>query len=597
MAFTIRNLKIRDQILLVTFPPLFVLFCAAALFFYAYWTTLNTERLAARSEGSVARGESLLRHATEVSMAVRMYVATRNKDALAPYDKATADALSDLVALSEMEADNPAHVQEANHIRAEFEQMQKEWALPAIEKARANPNSNLSSTLLDGQARMASIRLRMLRLLKEDEAENVEQMLGAEKVIRRMLVVGVSLAGILAGILIFLTRVVTRLIVEPVRQLIRASELVGRGDFAPALPPMVDNEFGVLSRSFSQMTGALRREREEIAALNRFSEAVTQCTSELEVYDLLLHSLKERFQPRQVIIFKLNSSENFLEAAATLIPLPKEVGAWPVIEEPHNCKAVRTGRPFAVNDVQVEPSCPSKFALPAEGSYYCGPLIASGIIIGSVRMEAGKNLWTPERQRLLESYLSGAASALSNLRLLDKMKQQANIDMLTGLYNRRFLDDYARKLFAIARRRAQPVGVIMMDLDHFKSFNDLYGHEVGDRILRHFAKTVTSSMRETNLAARYGGEEFVVILPDTNAKSCVLVAERIRKAVMAMVVPSNTEKPLPPLTVSMGVAVFPVHGQGLTEVIQASDKALYESKHNGRNRVTVSSAQEATAIG
>ena len=153
---------------------------------------------------------------------------------------------------------------------------------------------------------------------------------------------------------------------------------------------------------------------------------------------------------------------------------------------------------------------------------------------------------------MLESYLSGAASALSNLRLLDRMKQQANIDMLTGLYNRRFLEDYARKLFAIARRREQPVGLIMMDLDHFKSFNDLYGHEIGDRILRHFAKTVTASMRETNLAARYGGEEFIVILPDTSAKSCMLVAERIRKAVMAMVVPSNTEKPLPQLTVSHG---------------------------------------------
>jgi diguanylate cyclase (GGDEF)-like protein len=343
------------------------------------------------------------------------------------------------------------------------------------------------------------------------------------------------------------------------------------------------------------MTSALRRERGEIAALNRFSEAVTQCTSEIEVYDLVLHSLKERFQPAQVIIFKLNSGESFLEAAATLVPLPKEVGAWPVIEEPHNCKAVRTGRSFVVNDVQLEPLCPSKFLLPAEGSYYCGPLIAGGIIIGSVRMEAAKDLWTPDRQRLLESYLSGAASALSNLRLLERMKQQANIDMLTGLYNRRFMEDYARKLFAIARRRDQPVGLIMMDLDRFKNFNDLYGHEVGDRILRHFAKTVTISMRETNLAARYGGEEFVVLLPDTNANSCALVAERIRKAVMSMVVPSNSDKPLPPLTVSMGIAIFPGHGQNLEEVIQSSDKALYESKRNGRNRVTVSLTQEATA--
>jgi len=220
-------------------------------------------------------------------------------------------------------------------------------------------------------------------------------------------------------------------------------------------------------------------------------------------------------------------------------------------------------------------------------------LIAGGIIIGSVRIEAAKDLWTPDRQRLLESYLSGAASALSNLRLLDRMKQQANIDMLTGLYNRRFLEDYARKLFAIAKRREQPVGMIMLDLDRFKGFNDAYGHEIGDRILRHFAKTLTASMRETNLASRYGGEEFIVILPDTSAQASMLVAERLRKAVMAMVVPSNSEKPLPHLTVSVGVAAFPEHGRSLEEMIQASDKALYESKRNGRNRVTVATLPES----
>ena len=595
MAFTIRSLKIRDQILLVTLPPLFVLLCAVALFFYAYWSAINTVQAASQSKESVVRGESFLRHATEASMAVRGYVFTRQDNMLAPYDEAVTDGLADLIALSDLDAADPGQEQEVIRIRAEFDQMQKQWALPAIEKVRAGGIIDATASWLDGQARMASIRSEVLKLRKEDEGQNVNEIMGAERVIRRMLVVGVSLAALLAGILVFLTGVVTRLIVAPVLQLIRASEQVGRGDFAPVLPPMVDNEFGVLSRSFSHMTTALRREHEEIASLNQFSEAVTQCTSEVEVYDLLLHSLKERFQPRQVIIFKLNQAENYLEAAATLVPLPKEVGAWPVIEEPHNCKAVRTGRSFVVNDVQVEPLCPSKFVLPSEGSYYCGPLIAGGIIIGSVRMEAAKDLWTPDRQRLLESYLSGAASALSNLRLLDRMKQQANIDMLTGLYNRRFLEDYARKLFAIARRREQPVGMIMLDLDHFKSFNDVYGHEIGDRILRHFAKTVTASMRETNLAARYGGEEFIVILPDTSAKSCTLVAERIRKAVMSMVVPSNTEKPLPQLTVSIGVAAFPEHGQTLEEVIQASDKALYESKRSGRNRVTAASTPEAAA--
>ena len=593
MPFTIRSLKIRDQILLVTLPPLFVLLCAVALFFYAYWSAHNVERTAARSKESVIRTESLLRHTTEAYADVRGYVFNRHADSLTFYDRAVADGSADANVLADLEASNPDRAAEVDQIHAEFGLMQKQWALPLIAKVRSGAAFDANALLLDGQTRMTLIRSQLLKLRTEVSEQNVGEMLEAETVIRRMLVVGVGLAIFLGAILLLLTGLVTRLIVAPVYQLIRASEQVGRGNFTPILPPMLDNEFGTLSRSFSQMTAALRREREELASLNRFSEAVNQCTSELEVYDLLLHALKERFQPPQVIIFKLNETANYLEVAATLAPLPKEVAAWPVIDEPHNCKAIRTGHAFVVNDVRVKALCPSKFALPTEGSYYCGPLITGGIVIGSVRMQGATDLWTPERQRLLESYLSGAASALSNLRLLERMKHQANVDVLTGLHNRRFLEDYAQKLFAIARRRQQPLGIIMLDLDHFKSFNDTYGHELGDRILRHFARTITTSMRDTNLAVRYGGEEFLILLPDTNLKACTLVAERIRKAVMSMVVPSNTEAPLPRLTVSLGVAVFPEHGQTLKEVIQASDKAMYQSKRLGRNRVTAAAIPHA----
>jgi diguanylate cyclase (GGDEF)-like protein len=595
MAFSIRNLKIRDQILLVTIPPLFVLLCAVMLAFYAYRSVTAAQLLALRSKETMVRCESFLRHLTEASMAVRGFVFGHKSEVLAPYDQAITEGRADLLALFDLESADPARLHEIIRIRAEFDRMQKQWALPTIEKVRAGGGIDSAAILAQDQDRSTRIRSIVLTLRDEEEAQNVNSMLGAERVIRRMLVAGVSLALLLAGILVTLTGLVARLIVAPVMQLVHASEQVGRGDLAVTLPPMLNNEFGVLSRSFSNMTATLRREREEMASLNRYSEAVTQCTSELEVYDLLLHALKARFQPRQIIVFKLNQNEKLLEAGATLTPLPHETGALAVIEEPHNCKAIRTGRTFVVNDVQSQPPCPSRFALPDEGSYFCGPLIASGIIIGAVRIEDARGGWTSERRRLAESYLSGAASALSNLRLLDRMKQQANMDSLTGFYNRRFLEDYAHKLFAISRRRQQPVGFIMMDLDRFKDLNDAHGHEIGDRVLRQFARTVTATMRETNLTARYGGEEFVVVLPDTGLRSCALVAERIRKAVMNMVVPSTADTPLPQITVSLGVAVFPEHGHTLEEVLQAADKSLYESKRSGRNRVSLSSVHEEAA--
>jgi CHASE3 domain sensor protein len=111
MPFTIRNLKIRDQILLVTLPPLFVLLCAVALFFYAYWSAVNTERAATQTKESLVRGESFLRHSTEGSMVLREYIITHQKELLAPYDKAMTEGQADLLALSDLEEDNPAQFQ------------------------------------------------------------------------------------------------------------------------------------------------------------------------------------------------------------------------------------------------------------------------------------------------------------------------------------------------------------------------------------------------------------------------------------------------------------------------------------------------------
>ncbi len=595
MVFSLRHLKIRHQILLVTLPPLFVLLCAVGLFFYAYWMAINTQEATSRSQQSVTRGETLLRNLTEMFMSARDFALTGRPEMAGDYQAALAEVRYDLTAMRDLEAENPPEVIEVDAIGAEIARLNSEWAQPLLEQVKRGQRPEVSTVIPDGEKRMESVRNKVLKFISENRAENMTAVDQARQTLGRMLTMGVSLAILLGAGLLLVTRLVTRVIAEPVLQLIKASEQVSRGEFNPALPPAADNEFGVLSRSFAHMTDVVRREREEIAALNKFSEAVTQCTSEREVYDLLLHWLRERFKPRQVIIFKLNSQENFLEAVESLVQLPEDRRTWPVIEEPHKCKAVRTGRYFRVNDVTAEPLCPSHFALPGEGSYYCGPLIAGGIIIGAVRLEGLKDFWTPERERLLESYLSGAASALSNLRLLATMTEQANVDVLTGLYNRRFLEDYARKLLAMARRREQPVGVIMMDLDHFKSFNDIHGHEVGDRVLRQFAKTITTSMRETNLASRYGGEEFVLLLPDAGPKACLLVAERIRLATQRMVIAGSAERALSQVTVSLGIAVFPEHGQTFEEVLQASDKALYESKHAGRNRATLYAPLEEPA--
>ncbi|HEV2247193.1 MAG TPA: diguanylate cyclase [Terriglobia bacterium] len=587
MAISIRGLKIRDQMLILVLPLLFALLGIVALFFYNYRQVAQATVSAQNSELAATRADSLLQGTSQMSEGVRGYVLTGRQSFLEDYNSASASVFQNLAVLREIEPGVPPAASRSENIRKRVEDWKKTWADPLIEKAKAGRSSEAAGAVLQGSDEFARIQTGLKQFQSDSQAAAAARRDQRKRTVHSALVSGAVLVGAFALLLAVLVHVISRNISSPVIQLTQASDQLRQGDFDPTLPPETDNEFGVLTRSFLQMSQALRRDREELGALKRFSEAITECTSESEVYDHILHALRDRFHPTQVIIFKLRPEEDFLEVVTSLHPLPKDVHDWPVIEGKNGCKAVRMGRPFRVNNVSVEPLCPGKFVLPEEGSYYCGPLIAGGIIIGAVRLQGVKGFWTPERESLLESYLSSTASVLSNLQLLQTMREQANIDPLTGLYNRRFCKDYAGKLMAMARRKDTPLGFLILDLDHFKNINDVYGHEVGDRILKQFAKTITQSMRETNLTARLGGEEFVVVLPDTGAKACQVVAERIRNAVAHMNMPQVNEKPLPNITVSLGIAVYPDHGATLEEMLQASDRALYESKRAGRNRATL----------
>ncbi|MGA8185552.1 MAG: diguanylate cyclase [Terriglobia bacterium] len=587
MAISLQNVKIRDQVFLLTLPLILILVGIIGLFSFHYWEINQINQSVENSELSALRTESLLQGVNGMDTSARAYVLTGRKAFLEDFNTATGLVSQNFDDLRDMNSREPPMIAELERLQRQVEDWKTQVAGPAIEEVKAGGIDADGPAMVKWAGTVAAIQGAIVEFRQKNRNFASANRSARQKDLRRAVVSGVVLALLFVVLLLLLVHFVSHSISDPVHLLIHASDRVRQGDFDPTLPPETHNEFGVLSHSFLHMAHALRQDREELASIKHFSEAVTECTSENEVYDHILHAFRDRFQPRQVIIFKLRPEEDFLEVVASLSPLPEDVQDWPVIEGKHSCKAVRMGRPFRVNDVTVEPLCPGKFVLPKEGSYYCGPLIAGGIIIGAVRLEGAAGLWTPERESLLESYLGTSASVLSNLQLLQTMREQANIDPLTGLYNRRFCKDYARKLMAMARRKDTPLGFIMLDLDHFKNMNDVFGHEVGDRILKQFAKTVTQSMRETNLTARLGGEEFVILLPDTGADACQVVAERVRNAVGHMRMPQVKDRQVPPITVSLGIAVYPAHGGTLEEMLHSSDRALYASKRAGRNRTTM----------
>jgi len=185
----------------------------------------------------------------------------------------------------------------------------------------------------------------------------------------------------------------------------------------------------------------------------------------------------------------------------------------------------------------------------------------------------------------LTQYLRDSNEAIGeSLRLQQEYQRQGVVDELTGLHNRRWLQDMMRRQMDRAEIDKQPLSLIMLDIDHFKKFNDEFGHLAGDRVLQVVAKTIMNNVRPTDLLARYGGEEFIVVLPDTAIIGARLVAERVRQAVSEEIVLTSDNNALPPATISLGVSQMQP-GQSIESLIADADAALYRAKAQGRNRV------------
>ncbi|MBF0536757.1 MAG: GGDEF domain-containing protein [Nitrospirae bacterium] len=186
---------------------------------------------------------------------------------------------------------------------------------------------------------------------------------------------------------------------------------------------------------------------------------------------------------------------------------------------------------------------------------------------------------------ILAQRLRYGTSVISKSNVLRRQfEYYANIDVLTGLYNRRWLGEMFPEIIAKCDNGERPLVVIMADIDNFKAYNDTHGHTAGDRALYTVAVSLLGQLRKTDFAVRYGGEEFLVILPDADIKEGCLIAERLRNAVRQTPIVLHDARQLPPLTVSIGVAKMQ-NGQHPDAIIDSADKAMYRAKNNGRDRV------------
>jgi len=219
----------------------------------------------------------------------------------------------------------------------------------------------------------------------------------------------------------------------------------------------------------------------------------------------------------------------------------------------------------------------------------CVNLVDEQGILGIIHFVTSQVAIDDELRLIVTNLAEQISFALSNLRLKDKLRSQAIRDPLTNLYNRRFMMEAFEPALHRTERHENHLAVLMIDLDHFKKFNDKFGHEVGDFVLKNIAEEFKSNLRLEDIACRYGGEEFIVICPDTNLRDAYVLAEKLIACINGLCL-SYDEENLGTITLSIGVAIYPNHAVSTQQLIIQADKALYAAKNRGRNCAVVAQA-------
>lgn len=404
--------------------------------------------------------------------------------------------------------------------------------------------------------------------------------------------------------------------VETAEQLQSVVENAEKGDFSGRITAASQDEIGdiathtntlmeALEQSIGKISGRIqslgdhgRREGDknnllshtvrivdEMVGATRFKQAVENDLDLDEIYGRLRQVLKQHFDLRNFSYYQVDGKQLkpvFMEG------LHQEGELWcdpEILINPEVCRARRIAACVSSTD---DPQICNRFCGNAKNRgemvHVCIPMMLSGHVGGILQivLAADEVEKYADIEQTAQLYLNQAAPVIEARQLMQSLKNTAMRDPMTGLYNRRFIEDYIETLTSSILRRKSNLGILMCDVDFFKQVNDTHGHDVGDQVIKGLAEILKKTIRTSDLAIRFGGEEFLLLLPDTDTEGCMILAERIRLAMKENVfkTPQGSLKK----TLSVGISLFPKHGNGFWECVKYSDLALYHAKEHGRDQ-------------
>lgn len=399
-------------------------------------------------------------------------------------------------------------------------------------------------------------------------------------------------------------------IIRRMNGVVRAAEQLSAGDLSARAQVQSNDEIGVMAETFNvmaerlgQMVEAEHRANEVLAErvgqldlLNRLGDLLQVCLTLDEAHGVIGRLARQLFPGDSGVLYAYSASRNVIEAVVSWGPEP---GAKDIVFAPERCWALRSGRSHVVGDTREGLLC-AHLPDPAPSAYLCTPLVAQGEALGvlylssrSIGAAGGSDPATATKQRLAEAVAAQLALGLANVRLREILRNQSIRDPLTGLFNRRYMEETLERELRRARRGNRNMGILMLDLDRFKQLNDTAGHEAGDAFLRELGELLQRSLRREDIPCRHGGEEFVVVLPDASLEDARRRAEQIRDGIKNLRTPYKGGI-VGPLSASIGVAAYPEHGSTGEALIRTADAALYRAKREGRDRVMVATLNEGS---
>jgi diguanylate cyclase (GGDEF)-like protein len=338
------------------------------------------------------------------------------------------------------------------------------------------------------------------------------------------------------------------------------------------------------NRNLEQSIELLRKQANESELLTTARDELQICVTLQELYESAATGFARLIPHTSGALCMLNNSRNMLETVSSW----GEAQALEDCHPPESCCSLRSGQTRWREPGVSEIHC-SHFAGRGPEYYVCAPIVAYGDTLGLIYVQCQDAAGMASLRTTMvatRQLLQLTAMAIASMRLRNKLEHQSIRDPLTSLFNRSFMEIALDRELSRAQRRSSLLAVFMLDVDHFKAFNDTHGHAAGDAVLKSVADVCQKTIRNEDIACRYGGEEFTIILPDVTAETAYARAEKIRRAIGELRVFEGKEF-FGEVTVSVGVALYPEDGTTAEVLLRKADQALYRAKQQGRDQVSI----------